>query len=177
MRANSGLRRSKYNYINNNIVNSSGDPKRFRRQVRVLVPNVSSQPIDTIMSEDGVTPLREVAACNRINEYFCNISATLSSKLKKGIPWTDPCNIENRSEIWSFEISEDEVLKLLDDTNEEKASGFFCITSNLLKRILKIIISQFTVLLNLVLKKISFSGWLEDHHYYGDSEDWKCQEC
>lgn len=104
--------------------------------------------------------MHEVAACNRINDYFCNISVELSNNLGQGALWSDPCNFEGRMEIWNFEVSEDEVLKFVEDTNEEKASGFFCINSKLLKLILKIIVPQFTSLLNLVLNKSVFLvGW------------------
>lgn len=40
-KANSGLRCSKYNYIKSNIENSSGDPKKFWMQVRVLIPVIN----------------------------------------------------------------------------------------------------------------------------------------
>lgn len=125
-----------------------------------MIPNVHSQPIDTILAEDGITPLRGKAACNRINEYFCTISDTLSSKLKQGTPWSDPCNSTSQLEIWGFEIGEDEVLRLIEDINDEKSSGFFCVSSKLIKQILRIIVSQFMVLLNLVLKHSVFPvGW------------------
>lgn len=159
-KANSALRCSKYNFINGNIVNSSGDPKRFWRQVLVLIPNVNSQPIDIIMAEDGITPLHNTAACNRINEYFCNISVKLSNKLKQGIPWSDMGNKITRTEIWNLEIREKAVLKIIDEIEEDKASGFLCIGSKLLKRILRILAAKFTVLLNLVLNKAIFPvGW------------------
>lgn len=48
---NSVVRMSKYNYINNNIEDSKGDPKKFWRQVRQLIPNIKSQVIDYVLAE------------------------------------------------------------------------------------------------------------------------------
>lgn len=159
-KANSGLRKSKYNFIDDNIENSKGDPTKFWRQVRSLVPASSAQRIDSILAEDGVTALRGVPACNRINDYFCNISLALAGKLRQGSVWKDPGEQMENMEIWVFEISKDEVLKLIDEVSEHKSSGFFCIDSKLLKIILKIIVTEFTYSLNLVLKKGVFpTGW------------------
>lgn len=155
-KANSGLRRSKYNFISNNIEDSKGDPNKFWRHVRLLVPNVSAHVIDSVLAEDGLTPLHDLAACNRINDYFCNISVALSSKLKRGMPWSDHGERTDNQEIWVFEVSRDEVVKLIDEVNDQKSSGFLCISGKLLKIILKLIVPQFTFLLNLVLKKATF---------------------
>lgn len=92
-----------------------------------MIPTVTSKPIDNIIAEDRISALKGVAACNRINQYFCNISAVLSSKLKQGIPWTDPCGTSKHAEIWAFEIGQEEVLQLIDGICEHKSSGFFYI--------------------------------------------------
>lgn len=56
--ANSGVRTSKYNFINDNIEDASGDPKRFWQQVTLLIPNIKLQMIDYVLGDDGITPLR-----------------------------------------------------------------------------------------------------------------------
>lgn len=67
---------------------------------------------------------------------------------------------ENTSEIWSLEITKDEVLDHIVDISDSKSSGFTSICSKLLKMVLKIIIDQFTTLLNLILSTSIFpSSW------------------
>lgn len=109
-KANSSLRKSKYTFINDNIEDACGDPKRFWRQIRLLIPNVQSQMVDYIIGKDGISPLRGKDACNRINVYFCNISKDLAGKLSQNVPERLLVDNTNLSQIWSFEIGRDEVL-------------------------------------------------------------------
>lgn len=159
-KANSGVRKSKYNYIQGNIDDSEGDPKRFWHQVRLLIPNVKSQLIDYVMAEDGVTALRGVDACDRINSYFCNVSCVLAAKFGPIIPDVSIDYNCSDPEIWDFYVTKDEVLDLVKEIAVNKSSGFIDISSSLMKMVLTIIIDQFVLLLNLILSKSIFpNAW------------------
>lgn len=84
------------------------------------------------------------------------MSVELSNKLRPGAPWPDQyCNVD-RTQNWSYEIECDDVIDYIEGICEQKSSGFTCISTKLLKIILKIIVVQFTVLINLVLTKSTF---------------------
>lgn len=158
-KANSSLRRCKYDYINENIENASGDPKKFWRQVRLLIPTSSTKSLDYIEDDDG-THLRGKEACNKINWYFCNISVQLSNELPRQNQNGTNSDVAVLPEHWLLEVKKQSVLDCIDEICVSKSSGLLCICAELLKKILRITVDKFTVLVNLILSKSIFpTAW------------------
>lgn len=161
---NYAVRKSKSDYLKNKIKLAKGDSKKFWTSIRSLLPKLKGKNIVSVIDHQSNEELFETKAANFINEYFC----TIGTKLVKDIPVSDPPCIANRSYvvttshdfIWSQDVEEKEVLKEIENLDVSKSSGFMEMNTRIFKIAFKILLKEYTRIINLCKQLNSFpNSW------------------
>jgi len=83
----------------NEVENSSNDPKKLWKKIKELIPNQCTSKISDMTLNNGTVISENEKISNHFNEFFVNIGAKLASKFSttdtSKINVTDPLNTFN----------------------------------------------------------------------------------
>ena len=129
---------------------SRGDPKKLWNKIKELIPNQIDSKISDMTSDDGAIISNNKKIANHFNSFFVNIGAKLASKF----PTTDTSKINVSSPLNTFNfssISSNDVAKVLNSLDMNKASGIDGISVRVLKEGSVALIDKLTFLYNFSL--------------------------
>lgn len=156
---NYAVRKAKADFLKDKIVQAKGDSKKFWTSIRKLIPNTKGRVINSIINHTNEELFEEKAA-SYINKFFCSIG----SKLVNNIPEMEPPVISEKTYnvqishdyIWLEDISEREVLKEVEKLDINKSSGFIEMNTRAFKIIFRILIKEYTRIINLCKRQNVF---------------------
>lgn len=142
----------KADYLKEKINQAKGDSKKFWASIRKLIPNSKGRIINSVLDHINNEELFEVRAANFINSFFCSIGSNLVKILEMELPVTveKSYDVQIRHDyIWYEDVCEEEVLKEIEKLDIKKSSGFIEMNTHAFKIIFKILIKEYTRVINL----------------------------
>ena len=122
----------KANYYKGKMKDLSKKPKELWKEIKQLIPDSSNTRVDKIIVNDSdveIDDKKEI--CNAFNEFFVNIGAVLAQKFNSS---TSDINVPITQASFNFSlISRNEILKILQSLDSDKATGLDGMNIALLK--------------------------------------------
>ena len=140
----------KNTFYSNEVDKSRDDPKKLWKKIKELIPNQTDSKISDMTIDDGSIISNKKKISNHFNDFFVNIGAKLASKF----PTTDTSKINVSSPLNTFNfssISSNDVTKILNSLDMNKASGTDGISVWLLREGSVALIDKLTFLYNFSL--------------------------
>lgn len=140
----------KSTFYANEVDQARDDPKKLWNKIKNLIPNQTDSNIRDMTSDDGAFINENKKIANHFNKFFVNIGAKLASKFTS----TDTTNINVSRPLHTFNfspISTNDVAKVLNSLDTNKASGMDGISARILKEGSVALIDKLTFLYNFSL--------------------------
>ena len=147
--SNNAVKAAKANYVKNELNINSNDSKKFWRNIKNVLPEKSSGSIN-IMNKLTGEELPKSMQPQVINDFFANIGNRLDAKFG---PVVQP-NINvipNDDELVLEDISQPEVVKLVNTISMYKSSGLENINSRVIKDFMLLAVREVTHLYNCII--------------------------
>lgn len=156
-RVRSELIRSKRKFILRQLEAADGDGKKFWYTINSAFLKSSPPLIDRVFKQNSTTLVYGKEAADNINDYFCHVSALLSSKFGP----ISPCGANDNlfydgPYLDRALLSVDMVIEQIKNIDVSKSSGFREVSALIIKRALLAVPKFFTDLLNLCLDESIF---------------------
>ena len=148
------LSNAKKDFLIDEQINLSKDPKKFWQSVsRILPSKKDNNNIISLKDYKGLD-INNQETANHINNFFTKIGMNLANKIEN----TQWKYLENSvdSEIEAIKTDFEEVLHLCKEIDITKSSGFNFLSSKILKDAFMFLITQLVFLFNLSLEKSKF---------------------
>ena len=141
---------AKADFLKEQQTELAGDPKKFWRVVKSIVPGKKSKTSKISLNRTGVdgteVSVEDSSTADYINKFFSGIGPKLAAKHKK--TWRfhgDKVNVQ----CPPFSTDFMQVLKLCRDINTTKSSGFSDVSSKVYRDAFMVLIPQITHLFNM----------------------------
>ena len=161
----SAIKHAKQNYVKEHLTENSGCIKKLWKSIKNLgfMGKIKAQNINIGLRKDNDIVFDKKYVANKFNSFFCNIAQLLVEKL----PPNDKVDYESVRNFYADKkvkcnnfkfdkVSENEVYKLLDKIDSNKATGLDNIGARFIKDGAKVISLPISYLINLSFEKSAF---------------------
>ena len=147
---NNATKLAKANYVQNELNNNAKNPKKFWRNIKDVLPDQSKGSIN-ILNPLTKEILPKHLQAQEINSFFANIGENLARNFK-GKPLTLGPPAPDTELLNIREITQMEVIKLIDTISVSKSSGLDNVSSRVIKDFLSLASKEVTALYNRILR-------------------------
>ena len=145
------IKKAKASYFKRQAIAYNQNTKKFWRELKKIDPE-SKDEINNILDDETKEKIPDMHLPTRINDYFVDIGVKLAEKfvtIKNNLKTYQP--EENRIKFELIKTIEGEVMDRLLKQSNYKSSGMVNISARYIKTIIKLMITQFTYLYNMVI--------------------------
>ena len=152
------IEEAKINYLNDNLISTYNDPKRFWRSIYSILPNKKKNDKSKIhLNDEKGNNINDCDSADYINNYFTNIGPQLAERFNK--EW-EYFGDEHDGEITDIKVNKFEVINFINSIDITKSSGLNKISSRCLKDAFQVLVSQLIHIFEISLKYCIFpSCW------------------
>ena len=147
---NSTNRVTRNKHVNKITEDCKNDPQRFWRELAKILPGKQKdkRPISLVNNDNEPISMNETP--NFINSFFANIGNNLANGLSD--QWSFDGDINTTTSLTITKISENDVLKLVEDIDILKASSVPGLSTKILKVVFKNTVTQLVHIFNMSLE-------------------------
>ena len=145
------IEKAKKDFLENEFINSKGDPKRFWKNIYSILPKTSidkQKDVIHLKNENG-NNVNSIDTSEYINEFFINIGPNLANKINDSWEYYDNDEINS---IENFKIDRGLVHLYVTEIDTTKSSGIDYISSRCLKEALIALNTQISYLFDISVK-------------------------